>query len=112
MIIEKLRTLRELQPGERLLYVELTRLTDLSIERCLSILVALGYAPQLHYLPVWKDGETHIRLYALLKSEFFAVDQDSREADLDDELEILIRHIPSDCIRCPRKLHLQLITAA
>lgn len=108
MMIEKLPTLKELKPGERLVYVELTRLVDMSIERCLSILVALGYSPQLHYLPVEVDGKTCIRLYAVLKHEFYSQGQDTGDDALDDELEILITHIPFDTVRCPRKLHPQL----
>lgn len=94
------------QPGEVLLYVELTQVQNMTIAQCLTMLQEIGYRPELRYRQ-WQDadGKPQFGMFALLKHEQheqdFLVDSDY----LLDEWEAIATRIePSTAVGCPRGL--------
>jgi hypothetical protein len=92
--------------GEVLLFVELSRVENMTIAECLTMLKLMGYQPELRYRQ-WSDtaGSQHIGLFALLKHEICdpqtLIDSDYMVEEW-SELTQLIK--PSTAVCCPRGL--------
>jgi hypothetical protein len=99
----RLPTVQEMKAGDVMLYIDLTELGEMPINNAISILLEMGYYPELKYRQWHHNGETGLGLYALLKYEHRSPDQ--LEDYLEEELDALAERIPTDAIRSPRKLY-------
>jgi hypothetical protein len=94
------------KPGEVLLFVELSRVENMTIAQCLTMLELMGYKPELRYRQ-WQDaaGIEHIGLFALLRHEIcdpqMLIDSDYM---LEEWSAIAQQIKPSTAVCCPRGL--------
>jgi hypothetical protein len=102
------------KPGEVLLFVELSRVENMTIAECLTMLELMGYQPELRYRQ-WNDADSiqHVGLFALLKREIcdpqMLVNSDYMIEEW-SELAQLIK--PSTAVCCPRGLPKRVAIAA
>jgi hypothetical protein len=90
------------RPGQFLLYVDLSAVTQRSVSETLNTLGKLGYEPQLRYQEM-QDG---LRLYALLRDEQLDPTQPICDRYRLEERLALYEAFPDDdmAIYCPRGL--------
>lgn len=101
-------------PGQVLLYVVLSEVENMTISETLTLLVEMGYQPELRYRQ-WADekGALQTSLYAVLKDEQHDPTLEIDSEYLVEELETLWNHIQPDlAVRCPRGLPKKSVRAA
>jgi hypothetical protein len=102
------------KPGEILFFVELSRVENMTIAECLTMLQLMGYQPELKYRQ-WNDadGIQHIGLFALLKHEK-SISQEMLDSDyMFYEWSAIAQLIkPSEAVCCPRGLPKRVAIAA
>lgn len=87
------------RPGQALLYVRLSDITNMLVADALKLLQELGYTPELRYLQSAADPK-HIILFASLREEVLPAGTTGETLYLWDEYQLLIQKIqPSRAVR-------------